>query len=487
MDRFLLYARSIIAFGGRWSIAHKYMIVYGLFMFSLGVFTANQFIAGDASFEEAADEIAIEEVVEDASEKDAETAKTTLPVFKPENIDKAEQEDEEEEDVFSSKRLAALITPTPKPRQADHTVDMKVGRGDTLTGLLQRAGVGRNDAYLATAALKDVFDVRSLRAGTKMEAQFVDGDDGGMKFVGLFIEKPDHRIVVSRKDDVFSAKKEVKKLKARVSRKGGVIDSSLFNLSTALEVPVGVMMEVINAYSYDVDFQRDIQGGNRFEVMYETIYDEEGNKVRDGDVLFATLTVQGADLTIFRYEDKDGDIEYFGDDGQSVRKALLKTPINGARISSRYGLRKHPISGYSKMHKGVDFAAPTGTPVYAAGDGVIESIGRNGGYGNYVRIRHSNYSTAYAHLNGYAKGMKRGRRVKQGQVIAYVGTTGRSTGPHLHYEVIRAGKQINPMKLKMTPGEKLKGTRLAKFDRVKKRIIALRESLPRPTRLASTR
>jgi murein DD-endopeptidase MepM/ murein hydrolase activator NlpD len=245
------------------------------------------------------------------------------------------------------------------------------------------------------------------------------------------------------------------------------------------------MMEAIKAYSYDVDFQRDIRNGNNFEVVYETYVDDKGQFVREGDMLFASLLVNGEELKIFRFTTPDGDTDYYTEDGHSVKKALLRTPINGARISSGFGMRRHPVLGYSRMHKGVDFAAPRGTPVYAAGDGTIDMIGRRGGYGNYVRIRHNpEYSTAYAHLYKFANGMKRGRHVKQGQVIAYSGSTGVSTGPHLHYEVLIAGRQVNPNKVKMTPGRKLDKRELATFNDAKKKMIALRSSLPLRSQVA---
>ena len=178
--------------------------------------------------------------------------------------------------------------------------------------------------------------------------------------------------------------------------------------------------------------------------------------------MFANLKLSDRSLPIYRMEFKDGHADYFQEDGRSIRKALMRTPINGGRLSSGYGMRHHPVLGYNKMHKGVDFAAPTGTKIYAAGDGVIESLGRNGGYGNYIRIRHnSTLKTAYAHMHRFEKGLRKGDRVRQGDVIGRVGTTGRSTGPHLHYEVLANGRQVNPRSVKLPTGEKLTGDRLA--------------------------
>ena len=226
-----------------------------------------------------------------------------------------------------------------------------------------------------------------------------------------------------------------------------------------------MLVELIRAYSWDVDFQRDIRSGDTFQVMYERVYDEHGNHVHSGNIRFAQLTLSGKRHPIYRYRSKDGDDDYFDERGQSARKALMRTPIDGARLSSGFGRRRHPILGYNKMHRGVDFAAPRGTSIYAAGNGTIIKAGRNGAYGIYIRIRHNNrYSTAYGHMKGLARSARRGKRVTQGQIIGYVGTTGRSTGPHLHYEILSNGRRTNPMKIKMPSGRKLKGGALAAFQ-----------------------
>ena len=198
------------------------------------------------------------------------------------------------------------------------------------------------------------------------------------------------------------------------------------------------------------------------------------------------LSLSGETLDAFRFEPQDGEIEYFDRTGRSLRKFLLRTPVDGARLSSTFGMRRHPILGYSLMHKGIDFAAPSGTPIYAAGGGRVVAAGRNGGYGNYIRVRHSGeYSTAYAHLSRFAKGVKAGQRVRQGQVIGYVGTTGRSTGPHLHYEVLRNDQQINPLEIKQPPATQLAGADLERFNEEVARIDRLRGDLPGSTQIAS--
>ncbi|TFG47962.1 MAG: M23 family metallopeptidase, partial [Gemmatimonadales bacterium] len=246
--------------------------------------------------------------------------------------------------------------------------------------------------------------------------------------------------------------------------------------------PNPVLIELIRIFSFDVDFQRDIQPGDRFEVLYDALLETDGSLAKTGEVLYAALTLSGQRLELYGFTPKSGFADFFDTKGQSVRKTLMRTPIDGARLSSGFGMRKHPILRYTRMHRGTDFAAPSGTPIYAAGDGTVEIAGRKGAYGKYVRLRHnSTYQTAYAHMSRFAKGTRSGARVRQGQVIGYVGTTGRSTGPHLHYEVLVNGKQVNPSKIKLASGEKLKGADLAAFEFRRAEIDRLREASPGAT------
>ena len=267
----------------------------------------------------------------------------------------------------------------------------------------------------------------------------------------------------------------------------GTIDDSLYLAAERADLPQEVTAELIKLFSWDVDFQRDLRPGDAFETLYDEVSLEDGSgAVRGGDLLYGALTLSGTVLGAYRFELEDGDVEYFDRNGKSLRKFLLRTPVDGARISSRFGMRMHPILGYSLMHKGVDFAAPTGTPIYAAGNGRVVVAGRNGGYGNYVRIRHTGeYSTAYAHMLRFANGIAPGRRVSQGQVIGYIGTTGRSTGPHLHYEVLRDDAQINPMSVKQAPNSQLAGADLKRFQQEVERIDRLRARLAHDTLVAS--
>ncbi|MFM7702102.1 MAG: peptidoglycan DD-metalloendopeptidase family protein, partial [Alphaproteobacteria bacterium] len=289
----------------------------------------------------------------------------------------------------------------------------------------------------------------------------------------------DENIVVTRKNDGGYDARELKvKLLKYNSRYFGVIKNGLFVDGVEAGISPNAMMNMINIYGYDVDFQRDIHSGDKFEMLVESFYDEDGKKVRDGNVLFSSLTLQNRKIEIYMHKISDK-VEYFDAKGNSVRKSLLRTPINGARVSSGFGMRRHPILGYSKMHKGVDFAASIGTPILAAGSGTIVYMARKGGYGNYVQIKHNgDYSTAYGHASRFNKKFKNGSKVKQGDVVAYVGNTGRSTGPHLHFELIYRGIQVNPAKVKATSGIKLVGKELVRFESTKNEIDRYRRNTP---------
>ncbi|MGZ8996890.1 MAG: M23 family metallopeptidase, partial [Rhodospirillales bacterium] len=245
---------------------------------------------------------------------------------------------------------------------------------------------------------------------------------------------------------------------------GGIISSSLFADAAASGAPDAVILEMIRAFSYDVDFQRDIHPGDRFSILFEQVSDRDGNVLASGDLLHARLVLAGKEHSLYRHVGADGEPGYYTRDGRSVRTSLLRTPVNGARLSSAFGMRRHPVLGFSRMHRGIDFAAPTGTPVYASGDGRVSFVGRNNGYGNYVRIDHDGgYATAYAHLSRFASGLKHNARVRQGQVIGHVGSTGVSTGPHLHYEIFVDGRQVNPLEVKAVGQARLTAGEMVRF------------------------
>ena len=339
-------------------------------------------------------------------------------------------------------------------------------KGSNLMATLTATGLERTSAYNAIEALRDVFNPRKLRAGQAFDLVYAADTQDDIELLDQMSFQPDPETIVSvsRTDDGYQASSDKIELTTARNVASGTIEQSLFLAAERNGVPIPVLMELIELYSYEVDFQRDIQPGDSFEIMYQELQNDAGERVRYGDVLYASMTLSGHEVRLYSYTDSNGETDFYNQKGESYRRALMRTPINGARLSSGYGKRKHPILGYTKMHKGIDFAAPVGTPIFAAGNGTIAKIGRNGGYGNYIQIRHNDsYATAYAHMNGFAKGLKQGSRVKQGDVIGYVGTTGRSTGPHLHYEILQNNTQVNPIRVKMPSGKTLKGDELNRF------------------------
>ena len=364
-----------------------------------------------------------------------------------------------------------------------------ISKGDTLSVALTRAGGTRAEAEAAIVAFRTVHNPRRLRIGQTLSLSFepANGSNGAYRLASLALDvAPDRDVVITRGNDgIFVPSVVDRPLYRILERKIGAVDTNLHDAALAAKMPRQALAEMVHIFSYDVDFQRDIQPGNRFEVLYEAAYDMAGEFVENGPVLYARLEAGERSLELFRYEPDDEPADYLDAQGASVRKELMRTPISGARLSSGFGPRRHPILGYTKKHLGLDFAAPTGTPVFAAGDGTITRVGRAGNYGKYIRIRHKGiYNTGYAHLNGYANGMKRGKRVRQGQVIGYVGSTGMSTGPHLHYEVMRGEKRINPMTLKLPTGRKLAGGELAVFQEQVQKITVLLAEVPALTRVA---
>lgn len=343
---------------------------------------------------------------------------------------------------------------------------MVVASGDTLMDLAVRAGAPGNQAHAAINRLTEAFDPRRLQIGQEITLQ-LEENAGNIQLAALGL-RPDVAsevwVTAAPSGDYEVAEIETA-LEVQYAAGRGLIEGSLYQATKNAGIPDDVLYALIRIYSYDIDFQRDIRAGDGFEVLFEQEVRPDGSFARNGDVLYATLSLQGTPHTIYRFETEDGTVDYFSADGRSIRKALMRTPIDGARMSSSFGMRKHPVLGYSRMHRGVDFAAPRGTPIYAAGDGVVEFAGRNKGYGNYVRIRHNRLlKTAYAHMRGFADGMSKGDRVSQGDVIGYVGTTGLSTGPHLHYEVLLEGAQTNPMSVEVPAGPALEGGDLARFQ-----------------------
>ncbi len=275
----------------------------------------------------------------------------------------------------------------------------------------------------------------------------------------------------------FDYKEIEKSLTKVITYKEAEINNSLYSSAINKGIKPNLIIDFARIYGFQVDFQRDIWKKDSFQIVYENFLDSNGKIVETGNIIFANLVLQGKEYPLYIFKTKDGH-DHFDESGASIKKTLMKTPINGARLSSSFGMRKHPILGFNKMHRGTDFAAPKGTPIMASGDGKIIKAGWCGGGGNCVKIRHnSTYSTVYAHMSKFGRGIKRGVRVKQGQIIGYVGSTGMSTGPHLHYEVIENGKKINSQKLKLPSGKVLKKLERKKFEIEKIKINVLKSEL----------
>ena len=365
--------------------------------------------------------------------------------------------------------LALLAS--PGVREASRTREERelvVGRGDTVMRLLLRAEVPRNQAAAAIAAMRKLYDPRRIVPGQKLIVSYLAGDAGledrDISLRGIeLVTAPGKTVVVTRKASGYRARRVEAPTEVRLARVGGKISNSLYRAAEKADMPLPILLQLVRVFSWDVDFQREIRAGDSFDVAWKSLYTPEGLLVDHGDMVYASLTLRGKTLELYRFESRHG-TDYFNRKGAGAKKPLLRTPIDGARLSSRYGKRRHPILGYTRMHRGVDFAARPGTPIFAAGDGRVAYAGRKGTYGKYVRIRHNErYQTAYAHMRAIRRGIRRGARVSQGQVIGYVGSTGRSTGPHLHYEILIDGRQVNPMRVAMTPQLRLKGEELAAF------------------------
>tara|TARA_R110002095_G_scaffold93944_2_gene81814 strand:- start:2936 stop:4393 length:1458 start_codon:yes stop_codon:yes gene_type:complete len=374
----------------------------------------------------------------------------------------------------NSEVTVAAYAPSTSESLNELTKTVSVNKGDTLMAVLTRAGADRTESHEAITALNEIFDPRSLKIGQDVTLYFATTDvdpsnstaTPGLVRVSLKEDVDRQLAAVRTPGEGFTAQETILELDRKTVRAGGVIQSSLFLSAAQAGIPTKTIVDLIRIFSYDVDFQREIQPGDSFEVYFERFADEDGRVLKDGAILWASMTLSGKEYSVYRFRTSDdGFTDYYNAQGQSVKKTLMRTPIDGARLTSGFGKRKHPTLGYTKMHRGVDFGARSGTPIMAAGNGIVEMAARNGGYGNYVRIRHNNeYKTAYAHMKKFGKGIRKGSRVKQGQIIGYVGSTGRSTGPHLHYEVHRNSKQINPLSVKLPAGRKLGGKMLAAFQ-----------------------
>ncbi len=343
--------------------------------------------------------------------------------------------------------------------------------GDNLGPLLQKSGLSGQEAYRVTQAFASVFKPRNMRVGHAFELHFIGDTLEHLTF------KPnvETTVFVKREGEDYTARQIAAEFRYETLSVAANIENSLYVDATKLGAPDKVVAQFANIYEYSVDFQRDIQPGDQFEIFFEVARNRKGEIIKAGDLLYTSFSPRGKQSEYWLFADSKGRENFYDAKGKTAKRKLRATPINGARLSSSYGRRKHPILGYRKLHAGVDFAAPRGTPILAAGSGTVERANRYGSYGNYVRIRHTDgYKTAYAHMSKFARGVKSGSYVKQDQVIGYVGTTGRSTGPHLHYEVHHHGKKINPRRLSQLSGKPIAKADLESFKKRRAQINKLR-------------
>lgn len=338
--------------------------------------------------------------------------------------------------------------------------ELTLQRGQTFTDALLTAGFSPTQAQNLTNALAKQADVRKIRAGKTINLTYTETAPYQIGEATLNFRPEAGKVAhLHLKGDTATAKLELKPLTEEKAIAVGHISDSLYEDATRAGLPVGLVRPFVDLFSWDIDFTREIHPGDTFKVMFERTKDDQGNTVKTGKIIAAELWADGKKRAAYLYNG-----EYLDEKGETKRKLLLRTPLEVFRISSNFGARRHPVLGFTRMHKGTDFAAPTGTPVKASGDGTVVFVGFHGGHGKFVKIKHnSGYSTAYAHLHGYAKGLRVGSKVKQGQIVAYVGSTGVSTGPHLHYEVIKNGSHVNPMSADLPTSTPLYGLAKGKF------------------------
>ena len=374
---------------------------------------------------------------------------------------------------------------------------LAVSRGDTLAEMLGSMGVAAKEAKKIVRSITTVFPAKKLRAGDEVRVRFAANAKDAERLEPIrtsVFNGENHRATVTRNDDgtfVVSdqpiTSEEVAALKPSQYPERANIYTSCYHVALNQKLSPQTIKKMIQVHSYDVDFKKLVRSGDSLEMFYELEADDNGRHTKPGEILFTSITVDGEKHGFYRFRTPDdGAVNYYDKNGDSAKKFLMRKPVKGGRFTSGYGYRRHPLLGYRKMHTGTDWAAPWGTPILAAGNGVVERAGRKGGYGKYVLIRHANgYKTAYAHMARYAKGLKPGVKVRQGQVIGEVGSTGLSTGPHLHYEVLINGRHVDPMKIKVPRGRKLAGRLLQAFKAERARIDRLMNRTPVTSRIAA--
>ena len=353
-------------------------------------------------------------------------------------------------------------------------VEYKVTRGETLSAILNQYSISKKEISDIEKELSKKINLNKLNTGQKIQFTLDQSNNFVKEFIFHVSNTEKIYLKKNLKTHEFNQNIVLTKLSKKVLFKENIIMQSLYKSATDQKIPANIIVEFAGIYGFQVDFQRDIRKKDSFQIMYEIFVNDENKIIETGNILFSNLKLSGTNNSLY-YFDKKGSEGHYDKNGKSVKKALMKTPINGARLSSPFGMRKHPIDGFNKMHQGTDFAAPKGTPIMASGDGIVKKAGWCGGGGNCVKIKHnSTYQTIYAHMSKFAKNIRSGVRVKQGQVIGYVGSTGKSTGPHLHYEVIVNGKKVNSQKLKLPSGKILKGEDRKIFETKKIKLDVLK-------------
>ena len=375
------------------------------------------------------------------------------------------------DNIYLKKTLNEIIyNLEPRFKKYNH----KIKSGETFDKILKEYLIDKQEIKEIKESLLKKININKLNTNQKIQIVIDQTNNKIKEFI--FQISNTEKIFLSRDNGQtkFNQKILTIKLEKKIIFKENTILQSLYKAATDQNIPPNTIIEFARIYGFQVDFQRDIRKEDKFQIMYEVFIDKNKKVIETGEIIFANLKLSGQDNPLY-YFDKEDVLGHYDKNGKSVQKALMKTPINGARLSSSFGLRKHPIDGFTKMHRGTDFAAPKGTPIMASGNGIIKKVGWCGGGGNCIKIRHnSTYETVYAHMSKFARGMKNGVRVKQGQTIGYVGSTGKSTGPHLHYEVIVNGKKVNSQTLKLPSGKVLKGKNRQLFETNKIKIDVLK-------------
>jgi murein DD-endopeptidase MepM/ murein hydrolase activator NlpD len=375
------------------------------------------------------------------------------------------------ENVYFKKTITHFFNKLePRFKKVTHNVK----NGETFDSILENYFIEKEEVKILKNKLSKKVNLNKLRTNQKIYLTIDQSKNTIKEFIFQISNK--ERIVLTQdlENKIFNQRVILTKLKKQVKYNENIILQSLYKAASEKKIPANIIIEFARIYGFQVDFQRDIRKKDKFQIMYEVFVDEKKKVIETGNILFANLILSGEENSLY-YFDGEGSLGHYDKNGRSVQKALMKTPINGARLSSPFGMRKHPIDGFNKMHKGTDFAAPLGTPIMASGSGVIKKAGWCGGGGNCIVIKHnSTYQTIYAHMSKFAKGIRGGVRVKQGQTIGYVGSTGKSTGPHLHYEVLINGKRVNSQTLKLPSGKILKGNERKIFETKKIKLNVLK-------------